>query len=261
MKNDLLKFVSLFVFFAIILSACSPSASKNKVAPTALSKPPLAASLSSPTSKPGNPVSATTQNPNANNTESTPKAGTSNSQSDSVTLHFTGKGDKSLVIAKWNGASVLHITHDGKNEFIVHNYDAKGTDIGEMINTIGGYDGMVAADLEKTQTSRLDIKADGNWVVDIFPVEKQLLHQIAVPGHYAGTGDDVIFLTGSVPDVGTFKTEATDGSFIVHTFTGADLYGIVHESNPYSGTAIVPSGTIIMIVQTTGNWSVDISAN
>jgi len=256
MKNGLSKLLALLVLTAFILSACGPSASKNKVDATAVSKTVPAAA-----SKPGAPAATVPPAADSNNSQAATRAAPPAAQSAGAAFHFAGKGAKSLDIVKPAGAFVLHITHDGKNEFSVHNFDAQATDLGELVNASGAYDGVLAADLEKTQTTRLEIKADGNWVVDIFPLDKQFLHQVAVPGHYAASGDDVVFLTGAVPDVGTFKTEANDASFIVHTFNGSDLYGIVHENNPYSGTAIVPSGTLIMIVQTRGKWSVDISAN
>lgn len=67
-----------------------------------------------------------------------------------------------------------------------------------------------------------------------------------------------MFLVGE-PDVATFETSNETGNFIVYAY-GDDIDLLVNEITPYSGTVIVPGGTVALSVLAPDSWAMEITS-
>lgn len=173
-------------------------------------------------------------------------------------LSFSGQGDNVIEIDKWDDPALLHIKNAGYGNFAVWNYGKDGNKIDLLVNTIGNYEGYLPLDfLVSEQTTRLEIKSDGQWQVNIYPFDIQYLHVLELPGKYNGYGDDVVVIRKE-PDLATFDCQVY-GNFAVWAYgaSGRDL--VVNEIAPYSGKVILSKDTFILVVTAPGAWSMDIS--
>jgi len=167
---------------------------------------------------------------------------------------FSGNGDD-VVMIEAVGPAVVDLTHSGGSNFIVTNYDSGGQQIDLLVNTIGSYTGRVELDFYNDEkTAMLEIKAGGPWTVTVTPLGEADLREAISPGTFIGSGDDVIFLSGD-PTTGSFINQG-ESNFVVWSI-GDSIDLIVNEIAPYSGTAIIPNGTFILIVKAASEWSAE----
>lgn len=165
----------------------------------------------------------------------------------------SGKGDavvKDITILE-SGIYVLHMTHSGRRNFIVHSFDAYG-DEELLINTIGKYDGTVW--LLGESPLMFNIEADGKWEYEIKRLEK------TDDTHFSGSGDFVtnIFSTRSGAQVWHFSYSG-DGNFIVRLFTTDGLDYIINEIGDYDADQIItiPAGSnAFFIIKADGEWEI-----
>lgn len=167
---------------------------------------------------------------------------------------FSGNGDDVVTIDEV-GPAVVDLTYSGGSNFIVTSYDSGGQQIDLLVNTIGSYNGRVELDFyDDENTAMLEIKASGPWTVIVTPLGEAGLRVATSPGTFNGSGDDVILLSGD-PMTGSFINQG-ESNFVVWSISDSrDL--IVNEIAPYSGTAIIPNGTFILIVKAESEWSAE----
>jgi hypothetical protein len=213
----------------IFLTACTtvtPAAPEPTVTPTI---PPSATPLPQPTATPG------------------PQP-----------LTFSGNGDSEADLsAKWEGPAILHITYSGGGNFIVSTLDAGGINTGLIINITGSsrYDGTVPLDFTAgAATMKLRIKASGAWTVEVFPLVREYLHVLTLPGRYEGMGDDVIYFDGE-PASGTFNAPP-GGLFAVFAYADRRVE-LINTNKPYSGQVEFPPGTILIVVNSAFEWTLE----
>lgn len=248
MKKNLIILVIVILF----ITACStsntpPTQDIGAIQTSALNTAWAAANLTSTANAPTNtPLPTNTPIPTVT---STPVP---------APLIFNGQGDYVLDFNKWNDdPAVLHLKNIGSGNFAVWNYGKDGIKIDLLANTIGNYEGFLPLDFLKNEdTTRLEIKSDGQWTVEILPFAPQYLHMFDIPGIYNGNGDDVIFI--KEPDIAKFDCQFK-GNFAVWSYGGTSRDLVVNEIAPYSGTVVLRKDTVILIVKAPGAWSVDIS--
>ena len=151
----------------------------------------------------------------------------------------------------------ISTTQSGGN-FAVISYDSSGKRIDLLVNEIGSYSGIRPIDfLADEHTSRFEVKAEGSWRIEILPHTSA--RSVSVPGKISGTGDDVILLRGSTPDIAKISHRG-DSNFAVMAYgaRGRDL--LVNEIGVYNGSVIVSGDAIVLEIVADGNWSVDISS-
>jgi len=174
-------------------------------------------------------------------------------------ITLTGRGDDIVSVGKPDVPAIARIstTQSGGN-FVVTRYDSSGNRIDLLVNEIGSYSGTRPIDFfDDEHTSRFEVKADGSWKIEILPLTSA--RSLSVPGEISGSGDDIIILRGSTPDVATVSHRG-DSNFVVTAYgtLGRDL--LVNEIGSYNGKVIVSGDTIILEIVADGNWSVDISS-
>lgn len=171
-----------------------------------------------------------------------------------------GKGDRVVDFSKnWEGPTILRIQNQGGSTFIVKNYDQNGEEIDMLVTTVGRYDGVIVigALSYENPTARFSIKSSGSWRIEADPFESPYLEKLQVPGNIEGKGDSVVFLVGT-PDLINLQCDA--GYISVSAYTPTKRFIVVNEVAPYSGQSIIPNGTTLLIIKSTGTWSFDVTA-
>jgi hypothetical protein len=176
-------------------------------------------------------------------------------------LEFTGKGSKVVEVTKWSGPAIIHMVYTGSSNFAVQNFDADGNNIDLLANEIGNYDGWKPMDFKEDEaTTRLQVEGTGTWTITVYPLDTQYMKIAQVPGTYQGKGDEVVYLQGGTPDTATF-TYTGKRNFAVLSYTAdgsEDL--LVNEIDAYEGQIILSKGTVLLIVESSGPYSIEITA-
>ena len=171
---------------------------------------------------------------------------------------LSGTGDSIIETGKTSDyVAILKAKHTGSSNFAIINYNANSEQIDVLVNTIGNYEGTVPLDFRSDElTSRLEIKADGPWEIQILSLFEARGEPI--PGVIQGVGDDVVILAGTNPD--TIKAAAEgNGNFAVVAFGDSGLDLVINEIAPYTGTVLLKNDVAVLAIQAEGNWSLEIT--
>jgi hypothetical protein len=83
-------------------------------------------------------------------------------------VNFSGRGTTVTPFFHLNaGLAVVHATHRGRSNFIVHLVDSSGQVTEFLVNEIGVFDGRIAVGIEQAGNYLLTVDADGDWRVEI----------------------------------------------------------------------------------------------
>lgn len=74
------------------------------------------------------------------------------------------------------------------------------------------------------------------------------------PGNYSASSDQVIAIFGAVTTA-TFNYSGSS-NFIVHAITASQETLVANEIGTFNGNEIIPVGTLYLIVEAEGPWSV-----
>lgn len=175
-------------------------------------------------------------------------------------IPFTGQGDTILDV-DLPGPGFVHIKGNPEARyFSVESYSAEGELVGLLVNTTESYEGRRPIDWYRTQkTVRFQVTAVGPWEITFYPLDPRYMHTLTVPGEFAGSGDDVLLLAGSKPDIATVSGNAAGRYFGITTYGGfPDIP--VNTTDPYQGTFILSQDATMLEIQATGPWTIQISA-
>ena len=103
---------------------------------------------------------------------------------------------------------------------------------------------------EQVAPSYLRVDADGEWVVDIKPVDEARLWQADL---IAGTGPDVVRYEGGASVLE--YTNAGSSNFIVQYLRNPGFDLLVNEIGPISGTTTMQTGPGVVVVDAEGDWT------
>ena len=171
---------------------------------------------------------------------------------------LNGNGDSVVDMEKWSGPAIARITYTGSRNFAVWNYDSNGEKIDLLVNIIGRYQGTVPIDfLDNQHTARFEVNASGQWEIQVLPLSEIRREQI--PGTITGTGDDVIFLDGTNPDLLQIDATKAKGNFAIWAY-GNRRNLVVNEIATYQGTVVVSRDTIILVIsEGGGEWTIEVT--
>ena len=123
------------------------------------------------------------------------------------------------------------------------------------MNTIGSYTGTRLIDaMQGQQTAALKIEADGNWSVTLKSLT--LLPVWDGTGTWTGKGDDLVVIkSGAFAGLDSVNiTNSGESNFVVKAYgDNEDL--LVNEIGNYSGEQLMPAGTVLLEIQSSGTWS------
>jgi len=179
-----------------------------------------------------------------------------NEETESIILN--GSGDSIVDIDKPDLPMVVHIVGNSSSGYFgVTSYDKEGEYLDLLVNTTEPYDGIRTLDfLPGEQTSRFEVASSDSWTIEILPISS--IRVLSVPGKIEGKDDEVIKISGGVPDLAIISGNNSGGYFGIFTYNDIkDL--IVNETDPYEGTVMLDSETIFIEVIAVGDWSIEIT--
>lgn len=175
-----------------------------------------------------------------------------NAKNDGSYYSEEGMGDKVVSGLVVSAPSYLNITNDGNSNFSIWaHYGDEKYDKELLVNTIGGYSGIVYLQPEREYT--LEIKSSGNWSVKAYLIE------ISVSDTFSGAGDYVTPMF--IPSSNVYAINGGNKS----NFTIWGHYGpgerdkdlLVNEIGKYSGTVMFKHKTYSFFeINCDGEWSI-----
>jgi len=163
---------------------------------------------------------------------------------------FLGTGDDSISVNLGTEFSTAKITHKGARNLIVWDYLKKKRDL--LVNKIGNYTGTVL--MQGAGTHDLNIMADGDWRIEIKPI------QSTGAVSFSGKGDYVT-PAFTMPSNKKWKfTHDGSGNFIVIAVSSTGKDYVVNKIGAYSGKQIVDIKTkeaAFFQVIADGKWSIE----
>ena len=177
---------------------------------------------------------------------------------------YKGSGDSVIDLDMTIGRiGILHVVGNSASRYFgVSGFDKDGNRTGAIVNTTDPYDGYRPLNFTDQETTiRLEITASGEWEVTHFPFVTTYLHQLAVPGTITGKGDDVLFLTGSKPDILHVAGNSGSNYFGLIGYTvEAKRESLVNTTDSYDGNVIAPSGLMLLEIIAVGDWTIEVTA-
>lgn len=166
---------------------------------------------------------------------------------------YQGRGDKVVRLKKLPDDQ-LHfavISHRGSSNFVITSLDSDGEDIDLIVNEIGSYQGTRPLDFEDTPVA-LKVEADGSWKITVKALEKAPTW----PTKSSGKGSAVLLArSGSTGGFSTAKLTHTGKSNFVVIAYGDSSDLLVNEIGKYSGEVLLPSGTVAIVIEADGSWT------
>jgi len=168
---------------------------------------------------------------------------------------YTGSGDRIIKIKKPSGDQaepvMVTITHSGSSNFAVWSLTKSLEQNELLVNTIGGYSGTVAMDLEEGyETRRMQIEADGKWKLTIKPLEKAERFKSSI----SGKGDDVLWYMDGPRVANIVHKGASNFAIWFYSSETSDL--LVNEIGNYKGQSAFTDGPALIVVNADGTWSI-----
>lgn len=174
---------------------------------------------------------------------------------------YSGTGDDIVKISKPDqGLPALLVVSGNRNSrhFAIIARDNSGNRFGALVNTTEPYVGIVPVDLPpRTNTELLEIKASGSWRIQVYSIGSA--QRVKVPGTFKGEGDNVLWIEGK-PNRAKIYGNSASRHFAVTAYdrSGNRLGAIVNTTDRYSGTVIIPSGTILLKITAVDGWSAEL---
>jgi hypothetical protein len=135
--------------------------------------------------------------------------------------------------------------------------DSTGADSDNLVNAIGHYSGTVPLNLDdSTTSSALKIQADGSWVATVKPVASA--PRWSGSSTLRGKGDAVVVVVDAIDKSGlntVTMTHSGQRNFIVDAVGDSDS-NLVNEIGHYSGQQVLPTDTVLLVIQADGAWTV-----
>ena len=126
-----------------------------------------------------------------------------------------------------------------------------------LVNTADRYEGSHPIDLYARQhTLRFEIAAIGDWKIELRPLSDARM--IDVPGDITGFGDEAILVIGDTPGSITFRGNSSGQIFNVFAYGSTETM-LVNTKYPFEGSQNLPPDTVLLKIQSDGEWEISIS--
>lgn len=168
-------------------------------------------------------------------------------------IAFSGSGD-SVVDITPAGPMVAKISGNSEAGFFaVTALDSNNEPVDLLVNTTEAYQGTRPLNLDGDKAVKFEIKAPGPWSIELLPLAAAEV--LAIPGEYAGSGDQVLLLSGE-PGTATITGNEAKSFFAVmgHGAMFPDL--LANTTDVYSGQSVVDKDVTTLVIQASGPWSI-----
>jgi hypothetical protein len=144
--------------------------------------------------------------------------------------------------------------------FAIIPYDQSGNRLLSSLSTTDPYDGIVPFNFDGDHVARLEIKSMDAWNIQIVPLSQA--RALSVPGTIQGIGDQVIVLTGAVPDTATVTGNSASRFFAVipYDHNSSRLLSSLSTTDPYEGTVMMDRTAAVLEIKAVGDWSIAVTA-
>lgn len=166
---------------------------------------------------------------------------------------YVGRGSKVVRIKPTEEVGLVTLTHRGTSNFAVWAVGSDGGDGDLLVNDIGGYKGTRIYNAEEgSKTAAFRIEADGAWTMTLRPLSSARQWSGA---NTSGKGDDVLLLGTPTSGLETLTaTHKGQANFVVTAYGDTrDL--LVNEIGRYSGEVLLPDGTLVLVLEADGSWT------
>jgi hypothetical protein len=165
---------------------------------------------------------------------------------------FTGVGNDVIDLAGYDLTSkIMVVSHSGVAAFEITTLDQDLNHLVLVESVVGVVAGMYPLGLEgETTPSYLRVDADGEWAIEIKPVEDARAWQAE---SITGTGAEVLRYEGGAAVLDYASAGVTN--FIVRYQRDAGYDLLVNEIGPITGATTMQAGPGIVIVDTEGEWT------
>ena len=192
--------------------------------------------------------------------ESTPfPESTQSTNTNNKAIKLTGKGSDVVDIEIPYDLAIAHIKGNESGQyFSITSYDKNGNRLDLLVNETEDFDGIVPINFNGKQISRLAIEGKGDWSIEISPIADA--KGLQIPGKIEGKGNDVLVLKGGAPDLAHIIGNNESAYFSVSGFdnSGKLMNFLVNETEPYDGKVIVDKDISILVINSSGYWSIEI---
>ena len=114
-------------------------------------------------------------------------------------------------------------------------------------------EGIRPLDFEGNQTRRLEVKATGNWTIEIRSLGS--VRNLGTLGTIAGSGDEVFRVTASASTARIMGNAGSDYfGMIAYDLDGDYRDLLVSTTDPYTGTVMLSTPCIVE-VRAMGSWN------
>ena len=176
-----------------------------------------------------------------------------------LVMDVSGTGDKIIDLPK-HDTGIVHITgNKGNGYFGVKTFDKNNKQIDSIVSTTDPYDGYRLFDnYWNPEATRLQVSAFGTWTIDILAISA-IRHE-TIPGKIIGNGDDLVYVSGGIPDIATVSGNANSHYFGVIGHRGDATHdSLVSVTDPYKGEVMLNTDTVILEILAYGPWEIDIT--
>lgn len=199
-----------------------------------------------------------------------PSSVSAQSDSAAVLLLIHGAGDDVIQLSELSGLLVarIHGNPTGRH-FAVKTYDKLGNSVSLLVNTTDPYMGIVpfnfdAYDIQDISGGLIEVKAEGEWSIEIIGLESLLYAQTKqVVGGY---GDYVGYVKGSALIASVYGNEdlrhfAVSAIGVDGKKTSSDL--LVNTTSLYQGNVRLPANKdgLVLIVKASGAWAISFNTS
>ena len=171
---------------------------------------------------------------------------------------FSGVDDDVITIKPFKEAAIIIGQYTGEDNFIVHPVDSAGRQGMSWFNEIADWSGTVYQAPSSKSWAGFAVKAIGEWTITIAPITSAPLVN---PKSFADNGTKVVKFNKTSTGLKKMTAKHSgEGNFIVIPINskGSRSFSGVNEIGQYSGTTLLPSGTLYLAVIADGDWTISI---
>lgn len=226
----------------------TPGRTAQVQAPT--EAPPVSTELPTPIPKPtATPGPTNTPKPTAT---PVPPTDTPEPTATPEPIQFEGSGQTVTdPFTPPRGIYRVTFTHDGNENFIVHSFI--GGDEDSLVNVIGGYQG--ARPLIGGQETYFEVRADGNWSIQLEPLDRDDTVAQGFEGH--GDAVSALFTPAKQGAVPYNLMHTGEENFIVHLYCADGQDSVENAIGPVNGSVVArfSGDPCFWEVRADGDWS------
>lgn len=173
-------------------------------------------------------------------------------------LFFFGDGGSTfeLDMQCFDYFPVARVATSDATYFTITGLDEDNNQLGVIMDGIGNYDAYVPFLLFDQYYQYIDVDTDGQWTIDIFPLEHIVESHILSQGFsYTGMGHDIVYLRGG-PGTVKFSNSYRE-AFSVMALVDGEFISLVDKKDPYEIEVDIEDGGYLLFITSRTPWDAE----